>query len=383
MITAYLFHAGEHNDPARLRANSDKSFIGSYVLGMGFTFDDTDAAGVTNSIAEMHRLIAEDPRNGQRIFPFLGGEEINDNPTHAPHRFVINFADMTESEARHWPDLMQILERKVKPERELLRDNADARRRKAHWWLWGRYTPALFEALRGRQRTIVQSQVSSYLAITFVPASLVFAHTVNVFAFEAPSPFCVLQSRVHEVWGRFFSSSLEDRLRYNASDSFETFPFPRNFELDVQLEKKGQEYYEFRAAVMIQNNAGLTKTYNRFHDPDETSPDIIKLRELHTAMDKAVLDAYGWSDIPTLCEFILDYEDEEEEETGRSHKRKKPYRYRWPDEVRDKVLARLLKLNVERAEEERLVGVASAKDSKAKPSKPSKAKVGTDQIDLF
>lgn len=37
---------------------------------------------------------------------------------------------------------------------------------------------------------------------------------------------------------------------------------------------------------MIRNNEGLTKTYNRFHDPNETSPDIQRLRELHAAMDR-------------------------------------------------------------------------------------------------
>ena len=65
---------------------------------------------------------------------------------------------------------------------------------------------------------------------------------------------------------------------------------------------------------MIKNNEGLTKTYNRFHDPYETSPDIIKLRELHGAMDRAVLDAYGWTDLKPTCEFLLDYEDEDDED---------------------------------------------------------------------
>jgi hypothetical protein len=45
------------------------SFIGSYVLGMGFTFDDTDKKGVASPLAEMHRLIAKDARNAERIFP--------------------------------------------------------------------------------------------------------------------------------------------------------------------------------------------------------------------------------------------------------------------------------------------------------------------------
>ena len=93
----------------------------------------------------------------------------------------------------------------------------------------------------------------------------------------------------------------------------------------------------------------MTRTYNRFHDPDETDPDIAELRTLHTAMDRAILDAYGWRDIAPDCEFLLDHAIDEEE-WGR---RKKPWRYRWPDATRDEVLARLLALNAERAETER------------------------------
>src|SRR5262249_30296847 len=42
LITAFIFHDGGHEDPSRLHANAGKSFQGSTVLGMGFTFDDTD-----------------------------------------------------------------------------------------------------------------------------------------------------------------------------------------------------------------------------------------------------------------------------------------------------------------------------------------------------
>ena len=35
-----------------------------------------------------------------------------DSPTHAPTRYVINFGDMTEEEARRWPDLIAIVEEK-------------------------------------------------------------------------------------------------------------------------------------------------------------------------------------------------------------------------------------------------------------------------------
>jgi hypothetical protein len=128
-----------------------------------------------------------------------------------------------------------------------------------------------------------------------------------VFALDRFSQFAVLQSSVHAFWARLMGSSMKDDLRYTPSDCFETFPFPERWESNEDLERTGREYYDFRAALMVRNNEGLTKTYNRFHDPDERDPDILKLRELHAAMDRAVLDAHGWTDIQPHCDFILDY----------------------------------------------------------------------------
>ena len=59
---------------------------------------------------------------------------------------------------------------------------------------------------------------------------------------------------------------------------------------------------------MLPDLPACTKTYNRFHDPDERDTQAVKLRELHAAMDRAVLDVYRCSDIPTDCEFLLDFE---------------------------------------------------------------------------
>ena len=154
---------------------------------------------------------------------------------------------------------------------------------------------------------------------------------------------------------------MKDDLRYTPSDCFETFPFPDDWGNHPTLETTGKAYYEFRAALMVRNDEGMTKTYNRFHDPHENDSGIAELRELHAAMDRAVLDAYGWTDIPTDCDFLLDY-DIDEANWGR---KKKPYRYRWPNNVRDEVLARLLALNAERAAEEARSGAAS----QATPSK--------------
>ena len=104
---------------------------------------------------------------------------------------------------------------------------------------------------------------------------------------------------------------MKDDLRYTPSDCFETFPFPREWEEHRHLETVGKTYYDFRARLMVDNDEGFTKTYNRFHDPHESDPSIEHLRDLHAAMDRVVLDAYGWHDIPIGCEFLLDYEIEE------------------------------------------------------------------------
>ena len=394
-ITAFLFHRGGHADPVRLSANAGKSFVGSYVLGMGFTFDDTDKKGIASPLAKMHRLIEADPHNRQAIFPYIGGEEVNTSPTHAHHRYVINFRDYPlrrndlgttwryadteqrrqwlreavvpldypEPIAADWPALIAIVEERVKPER--MKVNRAVRRQR--WWQFGDRQPALSSATRGLERVLTISRVGQQAAFAFLPPNMVYAESTIVFPLVTDSAFCALQSRPHEIWARFFGSSLEDRLRYTPSDCFETFPFPDDWETHPALEGPGRAYYEYRAALMVQNDEGMTKTYNRFHDPYEEDPEIDRLRELHAAMDRAVFDAYGWTDIPTDCEFLLDYEIDE----ATWGRKKKPYRYRWPDPVRDEVLARLLALNAERSAEEARSGAASqATPSKATPAPP-------------
>lgn len=397
-ITAFLFHAGGHENPVVLRANTGKSFQGSVVLGMGFTFDDTDTKGVASSLAEMSRLIEKDPRNAERIVPYLGGEEVNDSPTHAHHRYVINFesfplrreeigaswigADSTQQElwvrsgivppdypgpvAADWSDLLLIVEQRVKPDRDGLRRDVYRNR----WWQFAEKQTALHYAIQDIARVLVTCQTSRTQAFTFLPNRMTYSNKLIVFPFEDYATFAILQSDIHAIYVRTFGSTMKDDTVYTPSDCFETYPFPENFDIQPALEGTGKTYYEFRAALMIRNDEGLTSTYNRFHDPNERDPEIERLRELHAAMDRAVLDAYGWSDIKTDCEFLLDYEIDEEEWGDK----KKPYRYRWPDEVRDEVLARLLELNAQRTAEEARAGATAAKKSAKKPTPRRKAK---------
>ena len=268
-ITAFLHHRGGHTGPARLPDNAGKSFRGSVVRGMGFTFDDTDAKGVASSLADMRPLIDADPHNGEVIFAYIGGEEVNTSPTHAHHRYVIDFGSRNEAECRRrWSALMEIVEERVRPERMKL----SAGTLRERWWQFEHRSAALQRAIASLDRVLAISQVTSHAAFAFLPTGMVYGHTLNLFPFGTYAAFCALQSRVHEVWARFFGSSLEDRLRYTTADCFETFPFPKGWDTDPALEAAGRAYHEHRAALMVDTGEGMTKTYNRFHDPGERAP---------------------------------------------------------------------------------------------------------------
>jgi hypothetical protein len=370
LISAFLFPKGSSENPRTLLANAEKSFVGSYVLGMGFTFDDSNPDAT--SLAKMQRLIEKDPRNQERIFPYIGGEEVNSSPTHAHHRYVINFGEMSEAEARKYPDLMAIVEENVKGTR--------GKHSTAPFWQFERLRAELFRAIAECNRVLVRSLTSKHFCFTSLHKGFVYDQTLIVFALPQLSTFTALSSRVHEVWANFFGASLEDRPRYNIDDCFQTFPFPENWETDDNLESIGKRYYEFRAELMVRHSEGLTQTYNRFHDPNELDSDILQLRQLHEEMDCAVLAAYGWHDLQPQCEFLLDYEDETEteDEAAPQRQRKKPYRYRWNETTHDEVLARLLALNQQRYEAE-ILGGKSAANGK---SKGAKAKKGGRSSDL-
>jgi hypothetical protein len=94
-------------------------------------------------------------------------------------------------------------------------------------------------------------------------------------------------------------------------------------------------------------------------------------------MDRTVLDAYDWKGIPLECEFIPELEDDEEDEDDSSRPKKKKYRYRWPDEIRDEVLARLLELNRQRAlKEGQIVPAAQGTVAPNAGNNPRKNKTG-------
>jgi hypothetical protein len=343
-ISSQLKPVVERSNPIPLSSNASSAYVGSYVLGMGFTLTPE----------ERIKLIARSKKNAERIFPYLGGQEVNTSPTQDHDRYVISFGQISLEEAMHWPDLLSIVRERVKPERDRLKNNADGLHRKKHWWQFGRWTPALYGAISGLNRCLLTARVTKHLCFTFQPTDRIFSETTYAFPLPAFTSFAILQSRIHESWARLLSSSLEDRLRYAASDCFETFPFPKPDPRTVirPLEDIGERLYTTRAKFMVDTNQGLTQTYNRLKDPTYDELRIAKLRTLHEDMDRAVLEAYGWSDIavPPFCP-------------------KTPGDQKSLEQFQDAVIDRLFVLNAERAAEERLLGEQKLVTGRRKPPK--------------
>jgi len=374
-VSAYLFQGSQDDSPARLARNPYFS-LGSKIYGQGFLFDDNDPN--CTPLSERDRLLSTHPNWIERIPPYIGGEDVNSDPQQRADRYVIFLSDIEDEESlRAWPELKRIVEDKVKPERLLLGSNPNNVPLKRRWWAYQAHRPDLYAAIKQLDRVLVMPQTSNVQALAFLSSKAVFSHTLVVFPLTTYSAFCTLQSRVHQTWSAFLGPTMKDDLRYTPSDCFETFPFPKYFESNAKLEGAGRIYYEFRANLMVKNDEGLTRTYNRFHDPNELSPEIARLRELHAAMDRAVLDAYGWTDLQPTCQFLLDFEDDEED-LPQPRQRKKPWRYRWAEDFRDEILARLLELNKQYAEEDRLAG-ATGDAKKASLQKKRRKRSRDDQ----
>ncbi len=232
-------------EPKSLAQNAGVAFIGSYVRGIGFVLETSEAL----------ELLILDLHNGDCLFPYLNGEDANSRADQSPSRWVINFFDWPLERAAQYPDLLRIVEERVKPERGTARQSAEAEK----WWLFARLRGEMHHAIAPLRRVLVRSEVSGMHAMTFVPNGYVYSHMLIVFAFDDDYHFALLQSNPHEAWVWKHASSLESRNRYTPSDCFDNFPFPQQPDAADRAvaEQVGAAYHEHRRQVILARNLGL------------------------------------------------------------------------------------------------------------------------------
>ena len=322
-----------------LAVNAGISFQGSTVLGMGFM--------VAPGHAE--ELIRRDQRNGEILFPYLNGQDLNSRPDQSAKRWVINFHEWPEWRAKSYPECYEQVVRLVKPERQ---KNNDKRRREI-WWRFTRLSPELYRAIGKFHRVVAITRVSKTVQPVLVPTGQVFSVDLNVFATDDPGFLASLASAPHYWWAIGHASTLKGDLRYTLSDVFETLPLPN---VTPEMRNLGDRLDTSRRDVMLSRQAGLTATYNLVHDPRCADSDIAELRDIHRGIDIAVVLAYGWDDLV--------------DSMGHSfYETRQGIRYTIASGPRREILDRLLELNHARYAEEVKAGLHSKKPSRKRPQK--------------
>lgn len=340
-------------EPYALKQFFNRYSEGVKLNGSGFVIDRS----------EYQELIMEDSRNGEVLQPYLNSEIFNNlYSMTSPPQYVINFRTWGIERAKKFAGPFQIVEDRVRKQREEMTGQIHEHR---FWLHWDKRT-TFFHEYRNLTHFLITPITSKYLTFASYPRLWFFSHAVKVFAFGGKAEFAVLQSSFHDLWTRRESSNLSTTLRYSTSDAFDTFAFP--FMID-NLHNIGTEYHEYRWDVMQSNKNGMTDLYNRFHDPDESAADIVRLRQLHVEMDQAVAESYAWDDLALGHGF---------------HETAQGVRFTISDEARREVLGRLLALNHARYAEEVEAGLHEKKGAKshAKTQRP-KGDGAEGQLGLF
>ncbi len=206
-----------------------------------------------------------------------------------------------------------------------------------NWWIFGEPRSELRPALAGLSRYIVTVETMKHRVFLFLDSSVLPDNKLIAITSADAFWLGIVSSRIHTAWALRAGGWLgvgNDPV-YSKSTCFDTFPFPSANDLQIQrIRSIAEELNHIRARVLRQHeHLTLTGLYNVLEmlragtSPDALEEDhrrtfddglVLILKELHDKLDVAVADAYGWP---------VDLSDEE-------------------------ILARVVALNLERAQEE-------------------------------
>ncbi|MFI2373583.1 Eco57I restriction-modification methylase domain-containing protein [Streptomyces sp. NPDC018964] len=260
--------------------NSSASFNGCKVDGMGFTLAESVA----------REWIESDDKYASVVYPFLNGQDVNNDLRHSSDRWIINFRNWSLETAQDYVHAYRQVLREVKPERD--KNNRKARRER--WWQYAERAPGLETAIANLSQCIVVASTSKSVMPVMVPTGQVFSHMLCVFASDDFALLAVLSSSPHYWWAIDRASTMKGDLRYTPTDIFETLVRPP---LTARLRAAGAYLDTYRRELMLSRAMGLTETYNLVHHPDCQDEDIIGLRRIHEEIDKATIEAYNWHDL--------------------------------------------------------------------------------------
>lgn len=242
--------------------------------------------------------------DGDVIRPFLSNRDLVQR-SRALHVIDFGSAQREEALARHPAAYQRVLD-EVKP----LRDQNKDRQRRERWWLFGRSNERMRANLAGLRRYIATPEVAKHRPFVFVSEGTVPDASLYVIGSEDAGMLGVLSSSTHVRWAIVAGGrqGAGNDPRYHNGNCFEKFPFPAATEAQAaRIRDLGERLDAHRKARQAAHpDLTLTGMYNvleklRAGEPLSDKERIIHdhglvsiLREIHDALDIAVLDAYGW-----------------------------------------------------------------------------------------
>jgi len=279
-----------------LKANKELTSRGVMLFGSGFIVTQEEAAAI--GLGEVEGL-------EQLIRNYRNGRDLTQKPRGVR---VIDLFGLSDSEVREqYPTVYQWIKERVKPERDQNRDRGI----RENWWLHGRPRPEWRSYAEGLSRYIATVETTKHRLFTFLGSDILPDNMLVNIAVDDPAILGVLSSRLHVHWALAVGGTLEDRPRYNKTRCFETFPLPRlNPELTARIgslakhidehRKKRQAAHESLTLTGMYNVLEKLRSGEYLTDKEKTIHQqglVSVLRELHDDLDRAVFEAYDWSDL--------------------------------------------------------------------------------------
>jgi hypothetical protein len=261
-----------------LAKNRGRAFFGPIPGASGFVLEPAEAQALLNGKPDSWQTV---------VRPYLVGDDLAKDPHQAPRRWIIDFGHRTLEEAARFPDALEIVRARVKPQRDKVR-RATYRQ---NWWRFSEPLREMRSALAPLRRYVASPAQAKRILFSWVEPGVCPSNLVTVFAFEDDYSIGVLSSCAHRHWLEAGWSTLEDRLRYTPSTVFMTFPWPDPSPAQrAAIAKASAALYETRSRLCAEHKLGLTDLYNSM---DEGG--FQNLADRHAALDLAVIAAYGWT----------------------------------------------------------------------------------------
>ncbi|WP_210160440.1 class I SAM-dependent DNA methyltransferase [Rhodomicrobium vannielii] len=268
--------------------------------------------------------------NSDVLKPSLNGDDFNGL---RPDKWVIDFGtEVSEKESSYYETPYAYIEKRVRPYRQRLKNDGSfavrAKIEREVWWRHARSRPKMREALNGFSRYIGTPMVSSYRTFGFLPSSVLPDQKLVVFAKDDFTTLGILHSKFHDVWtfNKCSWIGAGNDITYSNTEVFLTFPFPEGLTPDISAAIYADDP---RAQAIALAAARLNELRENWLNPPDLvrrEPEVVPgypdrvlpvndaaakelakrtltnlynarpawLDHAHRALDEAVADAYGW-----------------------------------------------------------------------------------------